>query len=143
MDIADHGSNGQSGAASTMDREQMGRLFPDHSNGPDASTAPSNGPAPRREHPALLPLNDAASVGFLPPASPLPSKPEHPCPASIKETQEGPPFVGEEVRHVRLLILPPACCWNRPSALLPIIRRRRTPAMNPGTERRRRCFCAA
>jgi hypothetical protein len=33
-------------------------------------------------------------------------------------------------------------CWNRPSALLPINRRRRTPAMNPGTERRRRCFCA-
>jgi hypothetical protein len=30
-----------------------------------------------------------------------------------------------------------------PSALLPINRRRRTPAMNPGTERRRRCFCAA
>jgi hypothetical protein len=32
---------------------------------------------------------------------------------------------------------------DQPSALLPINRRRRTPAMNPGTERRRRCFCAA
>jgi hypothetical protein len=32
---------------------------------------------------------------------------------------------------------------DQPSALLPINRRRRTPAMNPGTERMRRCFCAA
>jgi hypothetical protein len=39
MDSADHGVRGQC-TVSTMDREQMGRLFPDHSNGPDASTAP-------------------------------------------------------------------------------------------------------
>jgi hypothetical protein len=32
---------------------------------------------------------------------------------------------------------------DQPSALLPINRRRRTSAMNPGTERMRRCFCAA
>jgi hypothetical protein len=31
---------------------------------------------------------------------------------------------------------------DQPSTLLPINRRRRTPAMNPGTERRRQCFCA-